>query len=122
MKLLLPLFFFLSTVSNEKETGLLIQPDMVMLVVDHNASLKELVQYQEELKAKANIDFRIKQVSFDDQGKLLSLSYSVDCNDGFSGGSSHRFTNETQKIGFYRRGDENIESPFMVGNMPALPK
>ena len=50
------------------------------------------------------------------KSKLAYIKYSVDCNDGFKGSASLSVTKE-KKIGFYRDYNNDVNSPFGVGEI-----
>lgn len=76
----------------------------------------DLIKIKKSLALKG-IVIVYKSFYFDKNGGLKSLSFSVDCNDGFKGGASNNDINIQTKWGFYRDYSENAESPFGTGRL-----
>ncbi|MDQ2656427.1 MAG: hypothetical protein M3Y60_03325 [Bacteroidota bacterium] len=76
----------------------------------------DLVKIKLDL-AEAGITIQYRLLEFDEQGGLKALDFTVDCNDGFSGGDkSTEIFNQT-RWGFYRDYRANVESPFGTGRL-----
>ena len=58
---------------------------------------------------------RYKKVEYNEQGELTSLSFVVDCGDGFSGTASSEELIDEKKFGFFRDYEKNAAAPFGAG-------
>ena len=104
MKTLIILLVFITA------TGFKINPEKAInnpkegrIEVIFNRLLKfnDLVKIKLDL-AEKGISLDFKKLEFNENGGLLNISFSVDCNDGFSGnGAKSNLTNQS-KYGFYR--------------------
>jgi len=57
------------------------------------------------------------ELEFKENGKLKSISFNVDCNDGFAGSASASFNRKDYDIGFFRDYSKNAKVPFRTGTM-----
>jgi hypothetical protein len=73
----------------------------------------ELVMIKAHLETKG-IVIDYKKIEYNKEGELVSLSFFVDCRDGFSGSAS---TDNLKKVpfGFYRDYSKEAASPFGTG-------
>lgn len=74
----------------------------------------DLVKIKKSL-AENGILITYYSFDFDENGGLKSLSFNVDCNDGFKGGGKNTGINYQTKWGFYRDYSVKTESPFGIG-------
>ena len=84
------------------------------IIFNKNIGFTELVLIQEECEKKG-IRLIYKKIEYNEDGNLQSLSFKVDCRDGFSGSASTEHLTEDRRFGFYRDYQENSKSPFGVG-------
>jgi len=57
-----------------------------------------------------------KYLKFDDEGKLVAISFRVDCNDGSRGSADNDKVTNNSTIGFYRDYNKEAKSPFGVND------
>lgn len=76
----------------------------------------DLVKIKLDL-AEAGITIQYKLIEFDDYGGLKALDFSVDCNDGFSGGDKNTNILNQTRWGFFRDYRENVKTPFGTGGL-----
>lgn len=88
-----------------------IKKSNIEVVFNRHLEFNDLVRIKQGLSQKGiSIDY--KKLSFDNSGKLRSITFFVDCKDGFSGGTeAYNLTNQSQ-VGFYRDYTKDTSSPF----------
>lgn len=64
---------------------------------------------------KSGILLTYKVIEYNDAGQLKSISFKVDCGDGFKGGASSDRLLDDENVGFYRDYDSS-GSPFGTGS------
>lgn len=64
--------------------------------------------------AQKGITLDYKYLKFDDSGKLVAISFRVDCNNGMRGSADSDKVTNNSRIGFYRDYDKEAKSPFGV--------
>jgi hypothetical protein len=84
------------------------------ILFNKNTGFTELSLIQAECDKKG-IRLTYKKIEYNEEGKLQSLSFRVDCKDGFSGAASTDRLMENSLFGFFRDYTENAKSPFAVG-------
>ena len=88
----------------------------IEVVFSNNLSPEDLIKIQFRLK-KENIDLVYKQKLFSQDNKLMMVDFTVDCNDGFSGGAACYNLTAKNCFGFYRDKNSKTEDPFGTGNV-----
>ena len=81
----------------------------------------DLFKIKRELR-KTHIDISYKNIAFDENDLLKSISFSVDCHDGFKGGAESGHLTTNSKFGFYRDYSKKAESPFATGQVDSSSK
>ncbi|MCM4173981.1 hypothetical protein DHD32_21145 [Arenibacter sp. TNZ] len=76
----------------------------------------DLVKIKKSL-SEIGITITYSSFDFDENGGLKSLSFNVDCNDGFKGGATKTDINNQTRWGFFRDYSEKAISPFGTGNL-----
>ncbi len=84
-------------------------------------TLQDLQNIREELSVM-NIRLDYERMEFDEQGRLIGLGISVDCNDGFSGKAYVSPLPSDLSFGFIRDYRSNAVAPFSIGHVGASPK
>lgn len=90
----------------------------IQVLFNQNISFTELGLIQSDCDKKG-IRLTFKKIEYNEVGKLHSLSFKVDCKDGFSGSASTEHLTKDLRFGFYRDYTENTKSPFGVGAIAA---
>jgi hypothetical protein len=67
--------------------------------------------------AQKGITLEYKYLKFDDAGKLVAISFTVDCNDGMRGSADNDKVTNDSRIGFYRDYNKEAKSPFGVNDL-----
>jgi len=106
--------FILNTGYAQK--GLTIEEDLVEVAFDSTIDKDDLILIQSKLSEK-EIDIIYEKMTFNDNGKLFSISFEVNCNDGFKGAASQMFLTETIRVGFIRDYKKDVKKPFQVGTL-----
>jgi len=88
--------------------------DRIEILFNANTGFTELTLIQ-ALCGANGISLSYKTIEYDDNGRLQSIAFRVDCNDGFSGSASTKTLSNTRRFGFYRDYRENVKSPFGTG-------
>jgi hypothetical protein len=88
----------------------------VKVVFNRQLEFNDLVKIKADL-IKKNIVVSFKKLQFDDNGKLMSIDFNVDCKDGFSGGASEENLTNQSRFGFFRNYSKDASVPFEVGNL-----
>jgi len=97
--------------SSQCKRGLSVNKEVITLTLDRNTTSAQIESYQKSLK-KFNIELKLYQSEFSKEGKLLSATLYVDCNDGFSGSLAGTFQTSKDFIGFYRIYKKEAKSSF----------
>lgn len=117
--LLIVLVFFIvsgfensETPKNDDDTN----NERIEVIFNSTLKFNDLVKIKLDM-AEKGISLMYRELKFNKNGKLISIDFKVDCNDGFSG-SAHQNSLSTQsKIGFYRDYSDNTSSPFGTGRI-----
>ena len=104
---------FKTNIRNNQPSG---DKAKVEVVFNRQLDFNDIVKIKLDLSQKGII-INYKMVAFDENGKLKSINFFVDCNDGFSGSASEDNLTNQSKIGFYRDYSKNISSPFGTGGL-----
>lgn len=119
MKTTILTIFIIASLSTSAESEFLRSPlewnDRVEVIFNRKMSFDELVGIRGDLKKKG-IDLDFKELIFDKYQKLKTISFHVNCNDGFSGGAG-TVTLGVKDFGFFRDYDKKVKVPFAVGNL-----
>jgi hypothetical protein len=91
-------------------------PSKIEIRFNHQLAFNDLALIKLNL-AQKGITLQYKYLKFDDEGKLVAISFSVDCNDGMRGSADNDKVTNNSRIGFYRDYDKNAESPFGVSDL-----
>jgi uncharacterized protein YxeA len=104
--------------SKESETKYSTDSEKVFLIITENTTEIELTKIASEFKAEKNITVDFSKTEFTENGKIKTLTFEVDCNDGFNGSAtSSGVILKTKKSGFSRDYSENSKVPFVIGAM-----
>lgn len=94
----------------------------LQIVFTNELNLENLISIKQDLKVKG-IGINYKKLQFDENNKLVSIDFEVNCNDGFKG---HLFidnlnsTNKDKRLGFYRNYSRSAKSPFGTGALKKI--
>ncbi|MEO6683150.1 MAG: hypothetical protein ABIN48_10035 [Ginsengibacter sp.] len=115
---LLLVTFFLSTSSftNKLNKNQFLEKSKIEVVFNRQTGFVELVMIKADLEKK-HIILNYKKIEFDNKGELIALSFSVDCQDGFSGSASTQELKNDVPFGFYRDYSKDTKSPFGTGGL-----
>src|SRR5687768_4220565 len=91
-------------------------PGKVEVVFNRQLNFNDLVKIKMEIADKG-ILLDYKRMEFDNNGKLKSISFKVDCKDGFSGSASSEELSNDSRFGFYRDYSKDAASPFGTGGL-----
>lgn len=90
----------------------------VKVVFNRQLEFNDLAKIKSDL-SKKNIVLNYKKLQFDDNGKLMSIDFNVDCKDGFSGSASEDNLTNQSRFGFFRNYSKDATVPFEVGVLSA---
>lgn len=82
---------------------------------NHQLVFNDLANIKLNLAHKG-ITLEYKYLNFDEEGYLVAISFSVDCNDGMRGSADNYNVTNNSKIGFYRDYNKKAKSPFGVSD------
>src|SRR5687768_208792 len=88
----------------------------VQVIFNRQLEFNDLVKIKLDLSQKG-ITINFQKLVFDESGKLKSIDFKVDCNDGFSGSASESNLTNQSRFGFYRNYSKEAKSPFGTGNV-----
>ena len=93
--------------------------DQTRIEVIFNGKLEfnDLVKIKLDLSQKGII-LNYRMIAFNQDNKLKSIDFFVDCRDGFSGSASETSLTYTKGVGFYRDYSEATTSPFGTFGKP----
>jgi hypothetical protein len=91
-------------------------PSKIEVRFNHQLTFNDLALIKLNL-AQKGITLEFKYLKFDDAGKLVAISFCVDCNDGMRGSADNDKVTNSSKIGFYRDYDKEAKSPFGVSDL-----
>jgi DNA-binding XRE family transcriptional regulator len=89
---------------NQKLPNFINTPERVEVAFTNDFTIDSLVYIKNELM-KRGITISYKRADFDKAGRLLTVSASVDCGDGFSGS----FSNEADPFSVFFRYEEGLK-------------
>lgn len=107
------LFAFLTSFAPEPTT---LTKGRIEVIFNRKTELNDLAKIKLDL-AKKGIVLDYRKIEFDKYGDLISLYFTVDCKDGFSGSAESASLTNQSKFGFYRDYSKGVVSPFGVGNL-----
>ena len=115
---LLLVTFFLSTTSftNDSHKNQFNEQSKIEVVFNRQLDFNDIVKIKLDLSQKG-IVINYKSLAFDENGKLKSIDFYVDCKDGFKGGASDNNLLNQTRFGFYRDYSKGAESPFGTGGL-----
>ncbi len=119
LSILLVVTFFISLSSfktNAKDEKPSNDKTKVEVVFNRQLEFNDIVKIKLDLSQKG-IVINYRTLAFDENGKLKSINFFVDCKDGFSGGASGSNLTNQSRIGFYRDYSKDASSPFGTGGM-----
>jgi hypothetical protein len=88
----------------------------VEIIFNRHTGFTELLLIKAHLEKKSII-LDYKKIEFNKKGELIALSFTVNCQDGFSGSASTDNLTTDKSFGFYRDYSKGAESPFGTGNL-----
>ena len=91
-------------------------PSKIEVRFNHQLVFNDLALIKLNL-AQKGITLEYKYLKFDEEGKLVAISFSVDCNDGLRGSADNDKVTNNSKIGFYRDYNKEAKSPFGVNDL-----
>jgi uncharacterized protein YxeA len=104
--------------SKESETKYSTDSEKVFLIITENTTESELTKIASDFKTEKNIIFDFSKTEFSENGKIKTLNFEVDCNDGFKGtATSSGVILKNKNSGFSRDYAENSKVPFIIGAM-----
>ncbi|MDB5116459.1 MAG: hypothetical protein JWQ79_1951 [Mucilaginibacter sp.] len=90
--------------------------DNIRVIFTNKMTLDDLVKIKRDLH-KTHIDISYKNIAFDEKDLLKSISFSVDCHDGFKGSAESNRLGNNARFGFYRDYSKKSLSPFGTGQV-----
>lgn len=90
------------------------QGDLIEVTFTNQLTWEDLHQIKLDLAAR-EITLDYVKLEFNEEKKLISLDFEVDCNDNYRGGASGQFYSNKNALGFHRDYQEGTESPFGAG-------
>lgn len=116
LSVLLLVTFFLATSSftNKTTNNQFNEQSKIEVVFNRQLDFNDIVKIKLDLSQKG-IVINYKSLIFDENGKLKSIDFYVDCKDGFKGGSNTNRLSNKIRFGFYRDYSKDAESPFGTG-------
>jgi hypothetical protein len=91
-------------------------PSKIEVRFNHQLTFNDLALIKLNL-AQKGITLEYKYLKFDDEGKLVAISFSVDCNDGMRGSADNDKVTNNSTIGFYRDYNKETRLPFGVNDL-----
>jgi hypothetical protein len=115
---LLLVTFFLSTSSftNNPHKNKFLEKSKIEVVFNRQLDFNDIVKIKLDLSQKG-IVINYKSLAFDENGKLKSIDFFVDCKDGFSGEAYDNNLLNQSHFGFYRDYSKDAKSPFGTGGL-----
>ena len=110
------LFLSISSFSNKPDKSKLPEKSKIEVVFNRHLDFNDVVKIKLDLSQKG-IVINYKLLAFDENGKLKSIDFYVDCKDGFSGGASKSNLSNQSRFGFYRDYSKDANSPFGTGGL-----
>ena len=89
----------------------------IEVIFTNKMTQEDLDTIEKEMK-KRDIKLKYKKVKFDKDGYLKSISFKVDCGDGFEGSAKSSKLSPKKRFGFIRDYNEDGPVRFAVGNLP----
>ncbi len=80
-------------------------------------TLEELLDIKQEVAEANGISLVYRELSFDEDGKLVGIFFQVDCGDGFSGSASKNPLDYDHPIGFFRDYRPDATEAFGTGGL-----
>jgi len=80
-------------------------------------TLEELLDIKQEVAEAHGISLVYRELSFDEDGKLVGIFFQVDCGDGFSGSASKNPLDYDHPIGFFRDYRPDATEAFGTGGL-----
>lgn len=90
-------------------------PSKIEIRFNHQLIFNDLANIKLSLAHKG-ITLVYNYLKFDEEGKLVAISFSVDCNDGMRGSADNDKVTDHSRIGFYRDYHKKAKSPFGVSD------
>ena len=112
------LLLFLS-ISVSAQQGVMIEKEFIEVSFNSTMDKEDLDSISNKLLNRG-ITLNYKESTFDKNGKLSSISFKVDCNDGFSGSASLNFLTGKSRFGFRRDYSEKVKIPFQTGSLDKI--
>ena len=91
----------------------------IEVIFNHKLNAKDLENIRMKL-LEHGITLRYDYLDFDRKGRLISIGFTVDCKDGFSGKAETTGLTKDSKFGFFRdyAADATAtKSPFRTGEL-----
>ncbi|MDO6854861.1 hypothetical protein Q4599_14815 [Cellulophaga lytica] len=94
------------------------KPNRLKIEIIFNSNLQpdDLISIKKKL-ASNGITLTYKSFDFNENNGLKTISFDVDCNDGFKGGGEKKNITSKTKWGFFRDYAEDAESPFGIDTL-----
>ena len=106
----------LSFKTNDPTQALSFENDKLEVNFTRHLQFNDLVKLKLDL-ANRGISIDYVMLEFDEYKGLEAIKFTVDCNDGFSGGGKNLMVTNDSKYGFFRDYNENAETPFGTGKL-----
>ncbi len=115
---LLLVTFFLSSSSftNNSDKNRPIEKSKIEVEFNRQLDFNYIVKIKLDLSQK-EIVINYKSLAFNENGKLKSIDFYVDCKDGFSGGAYENNLLNQSRFGFYRDYSKDAKSHFGTGDL-----
>jgi len=110
------LFISASSFTNKLHRSKLPEKSKIEVVFNRQLDFNDIVKIKLDLSQKG-IVINYKSLAFDENGKLKSIDFYVDCKDGFSGEASESNLLNQSRFGFYRDYSKDTKSPFGTGGL-----
>lgn len=111
--------FLLLSYSVSAQKGLRIEKELIEVSFNSTMTIEDLVSIRAQLQEK-DIELHYVHAYFYDNGDLSSISFKVDCKDGFSGSANQKYLKRKSRFGFRRAYGKDVRSPFGTGNLKGM--
>jgi len=86
----------------------------IEVIFNHKLTFNDVVKLKLDL-AEKGLSLVYKKLEFDENSKLISISFLVNCNDGYKGSDEANNLNDESRVGFYRNYSEKGKPDFVCG-------
>ena len=98
------------------QQGVRIEEDFIEISFNSTMDADDLELIRSNLQER-KIELNYEETTFYKNGKLSSISFKVDCRDGFSGSASRKFLTKNSRFGFQRDYAKGVKYSFRTGSL-----